>query len=97
MPEYPLKPVERESTKVSLEDRYKNGASNIALGAKNAGAPKFQATDLIDVGNINQNQFKVKVQQGVTTYTDRALDYARKNYKINTKQYHTGGLPGTIL
>lgn len=92
----PLKPIDRESTKVSLADRYKNGSANIALGAKNAGAPKFEATDLIDVGNVNQDQFKVRAQQGVTTYTERALDYARKNYKINTSPYHTGGLPGTL-
>jgi hypothetical protein len=92
----PLKPIERESAKVSLADRYKNGSANIALGAKNAGAPKFEATNLIDVGNANQNQFKVKSQQGVTTYTEHALNYARKNYKINTKRYHTGGLPDTL-
>lgn len=92
----PLKPIERESTKVSLEERYKSSSSNIGLGAKNAGAPTFQATDLIDVGNEKQDQFKVKAQQGVTTYTERALNYAVKNYKINTKRYFTGGIPDAI-
>jgi hypothetical protein len=92
----PLKPIERESTKVSLEERYKKSSSDLGLGAKNAGAPTFKATDLIDVGNTNQDQFKVKAQQGVTTYTERALNFAVKNYKINTNRYFTGGIPDTI-
>ena len=55
-----LKNEERQSMKISLEDRYKSAPSLSNSGnAKNAGAPAFAATDAISNGD---NEFRP--QQG---------------------------------
>jgi hypothetical protein len=69
-----------------LAARY-NNTKGFGLGSKDAGGAKPKVSDLIDVGNTVQNEFRAFAQRGVSSFKPSALDYAAKQYKISVLKY----------
>ena len=96
----PKETIQRTSLTTNLEARYAQSPdlANVGGGsAKDAGSPKFKATDFVDNGAVGQGresvqkEFTVNAIKGTTNFTETGLQYSTDVLKVNTNSYAPGG------
>jgi hypothetical protein len=96
----PKETIQRTSLTTNLEARYAQSPdlANVGGGsAKDAGSPKFKATDLINNTAAGQGrewaqkEFTVNAIKGTTDFTENGLQYSTDVLKVNTNSYAPGG------
>jgi hypothetical protein len=96
----PKETIQRTSLSVNLETRYNDSKdlANVGGGsAKDAGSPKFKATDFVDNTAVGQGkewaqkEFTVNAVKGATDFTENGLQYSTNVLKVNTNSYAPGG------